>query len=91
VNLPAALKKWDPSEHPAHCAAGYTFFGQDAAKEMTFFDWAASDGEEERKAWRAKRFGAALASLADEQSMTFFGVHEGFDWDGLGEAKIVDV
>jgi hypothetical protein len=91
VNLPVALKKWKGSEHPAHCAAGYTFFGVDAAKETTWFDWAANDGEGVNKAWRAKRFAAGLASWTNQKSTNLMDLHGGFDWDGLGEATVVDV
>jgi hypothetical protein len=63
VNLPAALRKWDPNEHPAHCLRDIPFFGNETTNEKTWFDWAATGGEGRRdleRCWRVEEEGGRI-------------------------------
>jgi hypothetical protein len=90
VNLPAAIRKYGNSPHPAHTAFGYTFY-PDGPQDKTFFDFINTDGEGDKKGYRVKRFGDTMAYASSLPSMKLEHMHTGFDWDGLGNGKVVDV
>jgi hypothetical protein len=62
-----------------------------APKHRNFFDFAAVDGEGEKKGWRMARFGGAMAHISSSGGADFEPLMAAFDWDALGEATVVDV
>ncbi|KAF2814831.1 putative O-methyltransferase [Mytilinidion resinicola] len=90
TRLPDALRKYTDSQEPAHCAAGVAFF-PDSPPDATLFSWFDIEREGEEKGWRVRRFGDAMASLAETGSARIEHVNAGFDWDSLGEATVVDI
>jgi len=90
LNLVEALKRYGESAEPFESAGAYTYF-RDSKEVKTFFEWFDVDGEGERKGWRAKRFGEAMAYITSTPATDIKSIHTSYDWDGLGEAMVVDV
>lgn len=86
-----ALRKYADSQEPGEVATALAFKGNWTANK-TFFEWAGeSEREGEAKGWRVRRFGQAMASMANSGSAKIDHINAGFDWDSLGEATVVDV
>jgi hypothetical protein len=90
LNLVDTLKWYGESTEPFESATAYTHF-RDSKEVKTFFEWCDVDGEGERKGWRSKRFGEAMAYITGDPASNIKSIHTSYDWDGLGEATIVDV
>ena len=60
------------------------------AHAVPVFDWFKNEGEGERKGWRARQFAASMEAMDGGGHDRKFTV-DGFDWEGLGEATVVDV
>lgn len=90
LNLADALKRYGESDEPFESASAYTYF-RDSKEIKTIFDWFDVDGEGERKGWRARRFGEAMAHITSDPATNIKFIHDCYDWDGLGEAIVVDV
>lgn len=83
-----ALDKWGDTEDPSKTAF---CLATQLPEGSTVFDFLQSDGEGEKKGWRAKRFGLAMAAISKTGSFSSKHLHAGFDWSSLGEATLVDV
>ncbi len=83
-----AIRRFPDSTDPTQ-AAIMMALAPDKVGTMSFFNWAAQEGEGEKRGWRVRRFAQAMACM----STRGFGSHinDGFDWDSLGEATVVDV
>ena len=90
LNLVDAIKRYGESAEPFESAGAYTHF-RDSKEVKTIFEWYDVDGEGERKGWRAKRFGEVMAYVMSDPATNIKYIHAGYDWDGLGEAIVVDV
>jgi hypothetical protein len=88
VKQAEAIEKWGESPEPSEAAIMIAFGLR--GKHKTFWEFMETDGEGEKKGWRARRFGEAMRSLSTESSVATF-VHAVFDWESLGEAIVVDV
>lgn len=62
-----------------------------APKHRNFFDFAAMDGEGDRKGWRMARFAACMAHMSASGGASFEPLMAAYDWDALGEATVVDI
>jgi hypothetical protein len=80
------IKKYgDGDGEPGRSPAATAFFpGQE--KEKTVFEWM-----EEGDGWRMKRFGEAMKYASTNRVLHDSRVNQGFDWEALGEATVVDV
>ena len=88
-----AIRMYGDSEpEPGHAPVALAFY-PDAPKDMTYFKWASEDGEGDEKGWRIRRVADAMEAIAPVTDMqaALAQIHEGLDWDGLGEATVVDV
>jgi hypothetical protein len=83
-----AIDKWGNTENPSHTALCLAF---ELKTGSTFFDFLQNDGVEEKKGWRAKRFGLAMTSMSKIGAFSSKHMHKGFDWASLGKATVVDV
>lgn len=90
LNLVDALKRYGESAEPFESAGAYTYF-RDSKEVKTLFEWFDVDGEGERKGWRTKRFGEAMAFIMSNPAIDIKSIHASYDWDGLGDAIVVDV
>ena len=90
LNLGEALKRYGESAEPFESAGAYTYF-RDSKEVKTLFEWFDVDGEGERKGWRTRRFGEAMAHMTNDPATNIKFIHACYDWDGLGEATVVDV
>jgi hypothetical protein len=90
LNLVDTLKQYGESAEPFESAIAYTHF-RDSKELKTFFDWCDADGKGEKKGWRAKRFGEAMAYVMSTPAANIKSIHTSYDWNGLGEAIVVDV
>lgn len=88
LRLEEAIEKWGDSGKLNETAYNLACRKNE---EDTYWTVMANDGEGKRKGWRMKRFGMAMGVTRrpgpDRQSP----MNVMFDWDGLGEATIVDV
>lgn len=88
VQLAEALRRYGDSEEPGDCAIGLAFgFDQD----KTYWDFIANDGINGMKGWRMKRFANAMKVIAASSAHHHDFLHTAFDWNSLGEGKVVDV
>jgi hypothetical protein len=93
--LPDALRRWagvPEPEDPARCAARVALF-PDLPDGATAWDFFAADDDEGRKAkgWRIARFGDAMHCIAESPGFNVDSVCDMIDWEGMGEATVVDV
>jgi hypothetical protein len=80
----------DGNGEPGLCAATLALC-PDIPKETSWFQWAATDGEGDKKGWRMHRFSEAMEVISTGQNATA-AVHGGFDWKSLPSGgTIVDV
>jgi hypothetical protein len=89
VKQAEAIERWGESHEPSETAVMIAL-GQ-GGKYKNFWELLDRDGEGEKKGWRARRFAEALQSWGYRGSHLPTHVHAGFDWEGLGEAIVVDV
>jgi 6-hydroxytryprostatin B O-methyltransferase len=90
LNLVNAIKRYGESAEPFESAGVYTHF-RDSKELKTLFEWFDADGEGERKGWRARRCGEAMVHIMRDPATDIKFIHDCYDWDGLGEAIVVDV
>lgn len=90
-----AMERWGDSEDLIETGYGLAF-GVDQEKgeggNSSFFKFLQDDGEGERKGWRMQRLGEAMESMkGGDGTLDVAHVHNGFDWEGLRKATVVDV
>ena len=90
LNLANTLKQYGESAEQFESACAYTHF-RDSKEVKTLFEWYDVEGEGESKGWRAKRFSEVMTNITNDPAYNIKFIHANYDWDGLGEATIVDV
>jgi 6-hydroxytryprostatin B O-methyltransferase len=85
--MPEAVEKWGESQNPTEVPLALAF---NLEEGTSLFDWFKNDGEGEKKGWRARRFAACMAAM-DGGGHDLKYVADGFDWESLGKATVVDV
>lgn len=96
LRLPEALRKFDfggrGGGHTDETGWGLEFFPPDVGHDYSCFLWMGEDGENEKKGWRAKRFGNAMTYLVGPNpEISTAYVHKGYDWDKYAGASVLDV
>lgn len=87
ANLNQALETYGDSSDPAESAL-YEAYGKTA---FQFLDEDVGPKKGQEQGWRAKRFATCMKVINTSGSYSQHFIHEGLDWDGLGEATLVDV
>jgi 6-hydroxytryprostatin B O-methyltransferase len=82
-----AVEKYGDSQDPTEAAISIAW---NLEKGKGLFDWFRDDGEGSGKGWRARQFAQAMESMDGGGHETRFTA-DGFDWESLGEATVVDV
>ncbi|OQU97665.1 hypothetical protein CLAIMM_03560 [Cladophialophora immunda] len=85
--LADAVEKYGDSQDPAETAFNMAW-NLDRGKGL--FDWLENDGEGSEKGWRARLFAQAMQAMdggGHDRRYTL----QGFNWEGLGEATVIDV
>jgi hypothetical protein len=101
-----AIDKWGDSEHPGQTGFNLTFGLSEDYTCFSFFenDGTAVNGDaknedlevgkidksDRTKGWRSRRFGNAMKAIMGGGSHASHHALQGFDWDGLGKATVVD-
>jgi 6-hydroxytryprostatin B O-methyltransferase len=86
--LNEALDKWGDTQDPNEAALCLAF---NLPRGTGFWEFLQNDGEGDRKGFRAKRFGEAMAAMSKTGVFSNAHLHNKFDWDALGKATVVDV
>ncbi|CAI6241297.1 unnamed protein product [Periconia digitata] len=87
MNAGDALRKWGDSPYPAETPLGYTFFPDTKDREMNYFKWVNEEGNQ----WRVERFGKCMEHVTKNPAVRVNTIHDLYDWDGLGNASVIDI
>lgn len=91
VKVVDALRRWGHSQEPAQSGFGIAFGLDTTVDRDSVFSFVQQDGTGNKKGWRMKRIGEAMASMKGAGNYDVGHIHAGFDWKSLGKAKVVDV
>jgi len=91
VKMVEAMTRWGHSQEPAESGFGIAFGLNTSAGRDSVFSFVQQDGKGDKKGWRMKRIGEAMAAMKGAGGYDVGHIHAGFDWESLGSAKIVDV
>ncbi|EXJ72770.1 uncharacterized protein A1O5_03917 [Cladophialophora psammophila CBS 110553] len=85
--LADAVEKYGDTQDPTQTALSMAW---NLGKGKSLFDWLENDGEGPERGWRARLFAQAMQAMDGGGHDRRYTI-QGFNWEGLGGATVVDV
>lgn len=85
------IDKYGDNEESGQSAMFLAINGGKEEVGKTIFDLMASKDDGESQGWRFRRFGESMQCVARGAAFDVRHINNGFDWDGLGKVKMVDL
>jgi DNA-binding Lrp family transcriptional regulator len=91
VRFPEAIEKYGDSQEPHESGLGVVVGLQKGESFLSTYLHTYNGGKTSDGKLRGVRFGEAMRAMSAGGQHKVSHIHQGFDWDSLGEATIVDV